>query len=214
MDIVTLDFKKEKIMTNLDKMLPMNLQLFADEAVETTEATETTETTQEETAEETKSYTQAELNALFTERAKRAKQDTLKELGIGDVDRFKEQLTAFNEHKESLKTEQEKQAEVLALKEQEYAELQAEKQQLTTKLAMLTKGVNNEALDDVAVLAERLVSDDVTIEQAIDQVLEKYPQFGVQTAEDKPSIVKDGNMKTVDTNTKDPFAAKLAKWNK
>ena len=168
----------------------------------------------EETAtDETKKFTQAEMDAVVATRLQReadkAKSTVMTELGVEDLEKAKADLLAYNELKESQKTEQEKQAEALALKEQEYAELQAEKQQLTTKLAMLTKGVNNEALDDVAVLAERLVSDDVTIEQAIDQVLEKYPQFGVQTAEDKPSIVKDGNMSKQSESTRALYLKEL-----
>ena len=50
-------------------------------------------------------------------------------------------------------------------------------------------------MDDVITLSARLVSDEVSIEDAIGQVLQKYPQFGrtEQPKEKKPRFSAGGN---------------------
>ena len=42
----------------------------------------------------------------------------------------------------------------------------------------MSKGVAPEALDDVIALARTKISDSVTAEQAIESIVQKYPQFG------------------------------------
>lgn len=167
--------------------------------------------TKDQTTEEAKSFTQAELDAKFAERASRAKADLLKELGIDDLDKTKTELAKFKEHQQAQKTEAQKQAEELQAKETRLAELQAENDKLATKFAISAKGVKADSLDDVALLAKALVTDDKTIEVAIDEVLVKYPHFVAEVDSDVPSIVKDGNM-TINTKNNDPFKAKLEKW--
>lgn len=56
---------------------------------------------------------------------------------------------------------------------------------LEAKYTAVSKGVKLEAVEDVIALAKNKVSNKVTLEQAIESVIEKYPQFG--TAPDKPS---------------------------
>lgn len=130
---------------------------------ETTDTrTDTKETTQEE-----KTFTQADVDKLIQERIAREKKNQLS----------KEELKAYNDWKESQKTDEEKKNE--ALTNAEKARLAAEEKAtaLEAKVTCLSKGVISTSVDDVVVLAKAMVTEEVTIEQAIDKVLEKYPSF-------------------------------------
>lgn len=131
--------------------------------VETTETnSDTKETTQEE-----KTFTQADVDKLIQERVARERKNQLS----------KEELKAYNEWKESQKTEEEKKNE--ALTNAEKARLVAEEKAtaLEAKVTCLSKGVIATSVDDVVILAKAMVTEEVAIEQAIDKVLEKYPSF-------------------------------------
>ena len=144
--------------------------------VETTE----TKTDTEETTQEEKTFTQADVDKLIRERVARERKNQLP----------KEELKAYNEWKESQKTEEEKKNE--ALTNAEKARLAAEEKAtaLEAKVTCLSKGVKTTSVDDVVILAKAMVTDEVTIEQAIDKVLEKYPSFkGEQKQEEQKGFV-------------------------
>ena len=117
--------------------------------------------------EEAKTFTQEELDKIVKERVARVKKDQPP----------KEELEAFKQWQESQKTEEEKKNE--ALTNAEKARVAAEERALLaeTKVTCLTKGVTANSVDDVVILAKAMVTDDVTMEQAIDKVLEKHPSF-------------------------------------
>ena len=75
------------------------------------------------------------------------------------------------------KQEEEKKNE--ALTNAEKARVAAEERALLaeTKVTCLSKGVASTSVDDVVILAKSMLNDDLTMEQAIDKVLEKYPSF-------------------------------------
>lgn len=131
--------------------------------VETTE----TKTDGQETAQEEKTFTQADVDRLIQERVAREKKNQLS----------KDELKAYNEWKESQKTEEEKKNE--ALTNAENARIAAEERanSLEAKVTCLSKGVIATSVDDVVILAKAMVTDEITIEKAIDKVLEKYPSF-------------------------------------
>lgn len=114
-----------------------------------------------------KTFTQEELDSIVNEKVA-----TLKK-----AQPSKEELEAFNAWKESQKTEKEKADE--ALTNAEKARLAAEERAngLEAKVACLSKGVVATSVDDVVILAKAMVTEEMTIEQAIDKVLEKYPNF-------------------------------------
>lgn len=117
--------------------------------------------------EEPKTFTQEELDKIVKERVARAKKDQPS----------KEELEAFKQWQESQKTEEEKKNE--ALTNAEKARVAAEERALLaeTKVTCLSKGVASTSVDDVVILAKSMLNDDLTMEQAIDKVLEKYPSF-------------------------------------
>jgi hypothetical protein len=117
--------------------------------------------------EEAKTFTQEELDKIVKERVARVKKDQPP----------KEELEAFKQWQESQKTEEEKKNE--ALTNAEKARVAAEERALLaeTKVTCLSKGVASTSVDDVVILAKSMLNDDLTMEQAIDKVLEKYPSF-------------------------------------
>ena len=158
---------------NLRKRLGMSRLMEADTGagggadtgnVDTKETdTESKDTTQQEE----KTFTQADVDNLLKERVARLKKEQPS----------KEDLEAFNTWKESQKTEEEKKNE--ALTNAEKARLAAEEKAtaLEAKVTCLYKGVNSTSVDDVVVLAKAMVTEELTMEQAIDKVLGKYPSF-------------------------------------
>ena len=163
--------------------------------VETTETnSDTKETTQEE-----KTFTQADVDKLIQERIAREKKNQLS----------KEELKAYNEWKESQKTEEEKKNE--ALTNAEKARLAAEEKAtaLEAKVTCLSKGVIATSVDDVVILAKAMVTEEVAIEQAIDKVLEKYPSFkGEHQQEEQNNGFKVGaGAEQTKGNTNDALAS-------
>lgn len=128
-----------------------------------------TEPVQEQQPEKT--YTKAELDAAIAQERKNAPSA--------------DELKAFNDWKESQKTEQEKTAEKIRLAAEAQTAAEQKAALLEAKYTAVSKGVKPEAVEDVIALAKNKVSDTVTLEQAIENVIEKYPQFGA--ASDKPA---------------------------
>lgn len=126
--------------------------------------TDSKDTTQ---ATEEKTFTQAEVDKMIKDRLAREKKNQLP----------KEELEAYKAWKESQKTEEEKKNEALSNAEKARIAAEEKAAALEAKVTALSKGVKSDSVDDVVILAKALVTDEVTIEQAIDKVLEKYPSF-------------------------------------
>lgn len=172
---------------NLRKGLGMSRLMEADNGAGSGADTGNDETTvtdsdTKETTQEEKTFTQADVDKLIQERVARERKNQLS----------KEELKAYNEWKESQKTEEEKKNE--ALTNAEKARLVAEEKAtaLEAKVTCLSKGVIATSVDDVVILAKAMVTDEVTIEQAIDKVLEKYPSFKGEQQQQEPQGFKIG----------------------
>ncbi|HFD2049660.1 TPA: hypothetical protein ACF2DE_000325 [Clostridium perfringens] len=124
---------------------------------------------------EEKTFTQEEVNRMIKDRVAREKKGQLS----------KEELKAYQDWKESQKTEAQKQSEALTNAEKAKQDAEERANTLEAKVTCLSKGVLADSVDDVVILAKAMVSDDVTMDQAVDKVLEKYPSFkGVQQQEE------------------------------
>lgn len=177
-----------------NRFLPLNLQFFAEgsESGDQTPANEqsggqeqTNETgTAPEKAEE-KLFRQEDVNNIVAREVKKTQEKLLKELGIDDFENAKEGLQKFREWQESQKTEQEKLQESMQKLTQDNETLASENASLKAQLAALKQGVKADSLEDVVALAERLVNDETTIDDAIKQVIEKYPHFAESVSEEE-----------------------------
>ncbi|WP_124046024.1 hypothetical protein [Clostridium perfringens] len=125
---------------------------------------------------EEKTFTQEEVNRMIKDRVAREKKEQLS----------KEELKAYQDWKESQKTEAQKQSEALTNAEKAKQDAEERANTLEAKVTCLSKGVLADSVDDVVILAKAMVSEEVTMDQAVDKVLEKYPSFkGVQQQEEK-----------------------------
>lgn len=169
--------------------------------------------TASEKAEETKIFTQEDVSNIATKEARKAQEKVFKELGIEDFENAKEGFQKFKEWQESQKTEAQKQSEQLEALEKEKGTLSDENNQLKSQISAMKAGVNAESVEDVIALSERLVNDKTSIDEAIKQVIEKYPHFTEQgESQSTPRIVTDGNPNGGSIQESDPFTAKLAKY--
>ena len=140
----------------------------------------------QEQAQQDKTFTQEDLNGIVAKEAKKAQEKLLKQLGVEDFNSAKEGLTKLKEFQDAQKTEAEKQAEQLKQLEESYNNTSSENESLKAQLSALKAGVQSESINDVVVLAKTLVSDDVDMDAAIAQVIQKYPHFAQQQVEEEP----------------------------
>jgi len=176
------------------RFLPLNLQFFAEGGEGGDQAPvneqsggqeQTNETgTAPEKAEE-KLFRQEDVNNIVAREVKKTQEKLLKELGIDDFENAKEGLQKFREWQESQKTEQEKLQETLQKFQADNETLASENANLKAQLAAVKQGVKAESVEDVIALAERLVNDETTIDDAIKQVIEKYPHFAESVSEEE-----------------------------
>ena len=144
------------------------------------------EGTEETNQKEEKTFTQEEVNRMIKDRIAREKKGQLS----------KEELKAYQEWKESQKTEAQKQSEALTNAEKAKQDAEERANTLEAKVTCLSKGVLADSVDDVVILAKAMVSEEVTMGQAVDKVLEKYPSFkGVQQEENKGFKIGAGSEK-------------------
>ena len=130
---------------------------------------------------------QWKVNKIVTREVRKAQEDLLRQLGIDDFESAKEGLQKFREWQEAQKSQEEKQLEQLKKMEQQLTGFQTENAKLKAQIAALKAGVKSDSLEDVIVLANNLVDEDTSIDEAIQKVLNKYPQFKQTTepAEDE-----------------------------
>lgn len=198
-------------MNKKNKLFPMNLQLFAEE---TTANQEELPGDKEDTTTETvedKTFKQEDVNNIVAKESKKATEKLLKELGIEDFENAKDGLAKFKKWQDEQKTDAEKQQETLVNLEKDKQTLTSENGSLKFQISAMKQGVIPDSVEDVVALAERLVSDETTIDEAIKQVVEKYPHFAKKEKEDEPYFTTKQTSTNRDRST-DPFDAKLAKY--
>ena len=120
---------------------------------------------------------QWKVNKIVTREVRKAQEDLLRQLGIEDFESAKEGLQKFREWQDAQKSREEKQLEQFKKMEQQLEEFQTENTKLKAQIAALKAGVRSDSLEDVIVLANNLVNEDTSIDEAIQKVLKKYPQF-------------------------------------
>lgn len=161
------------------------------------------EGTEETNPKEEKTFTQEEVNKMIKDRVAREKKGQLS----------KEELKAYQDWKESQKTEAQKQSEALTNAEKAKQDAEERANTLEAKVTCLSKGVLADSVDDVVILAKVMVNDDVTMDQAVDKVLEKYPSFkGVQQQEENKGFKIGAGEQMKDNNKKEIQNKK--RWNR
>lgn len=116
-----------------------------------------------------KTFTQKELDDIVKQRLDRAAKGQPS----------KEELAAFRKWQDEQKTDEQRHADELKTAQDKQTAAEQRAADLEAKLMAMTKGVSAGSVEDVIALAKGRVSDDVTLDKAIDEVLKKYPQFAV-----------------------------------
>lgn len=135
-----------------------------DQVVEPTEIVE--ETTDNQTESKVYGFTQDQVDEVVAKRLAREREAIAKKLGVESYDKVDDFLQTY----ESITKE----------KETVLQELSATKESLVDKefrLTALSVGVKPEHLDRAVKLAKTELSDDVTIDKALDIVLEDFPML-------------------------------------
>lgn len=210
----------------IKQLLTLNMQTFAEDGAEDTKTdpaekpeggSNGTGTDKPEDKKEEKTFTQEQVTGIAAKESKAATEKILKDLGITNFDNAKEGMQQFKEWQDSQKTEADKAAERMTELETTASEKDGTIQTLQYENAALKADVNLDYLDDVVALAEKRVTDDVSIDDAMKAVMEQYPQFGKVKAEPETKETPHflgGQHKSGSDKELDPFAAKLAKYKK
>lgn len=191
----------------------------AEEIQNTDQTVESGENKVQESTEQARTFSQEEVNGLVAKESKKAQEKIFKSLGFEDIKSAKEGFEKLKAWEDSQKSESEKSAEALNAKEQELAKALSDNKTLSAQLSALKQGVNADSVDDVIALSERLVSDEVSIDDAIKQILTKYPQFGTKQEQDeekpKPTFATAGNPTAVSAGGEvDPFQSIIDSYRK
>ena len=124
-----------------------------------------------------KTFTQAEVNAMMAKEKEQGRKSILKELGMEDVKNAKEGLENYKKYLESQKTDLEKAQDAAREAEKSRKALEAQMELSNQKFLALAAGCPAGKIDDVCVLARTRMSDNVTFEQALEQVKQGYPDM-------------------------------------
>jgi hypothetical protein len=209
----------EQVKSNRKLFLPLDLQLFADgdgdassgdagtgtgdddgdgQGNDNKDGDKSTDDSSNSSKKQDKSFSQEDVNNLVAREAKKATEKLLKQLGVTDFKTAKEGLDKFKEIQDSQKTDVQKALERAKTLEDTNQGLTSQVSTLNAQLAALKADVNPDSLNDVIVLANNLVSDEKTIDDAIQDVLKKYPNFKREAQQQK----QDDNKKPKFTDGK------------
>lgn len=133
--------------------------------------------TKEDKKDTSKTFTQDNVNDIVAREKRKAQEQLFKQLGITDAKSAKEALEKYNEMTEAQKTDQQKLAEKATNLEAENGTYKTTVANLEAQIAVLKADVKPEAVEDVMVLANKLVDEDTDIDKAVKNVLKKHPYF-------------------------------------
>ena len=137
-------------------------------------------------------FTQEDVNNIVARETKKVQEKILRQLGVEDFKTAREGIEKFREWQESQKTEQERQQEQFNKLKQSYESILAEKEKLVAQVSAMKAGVRADSVEDVVILANALVNDEVTIDEAIKQVVTKYPHFLAQQQQQQKEDQQQG----------------------
>lgn len=199
-------------------LLPLDLQLFSGDPVDppvdpqdppsdpVDPPADPTDPQDPPKQQKSKSFSQEDVNAIAAKEAKKAQEKLLRQLGVTDLESAKDGLTKFKEIQDAQKTEAEKNSERLKELRSNNKSLETQVKDYQAQLAALKADVNPDSVEDVVVLASKLVSDDVSIEDAIGEVVKKYPNFkrvATTQQEDKKPKFSQGEHKKDDKQSEE-----------
>lgn len=151
-------------------LLKISMQFFADADAATSD-TSTSDTSSTEQASASTGGGDPEKSTQKTDESK--EQSKSSELSKEE----KAELEEYRKWKESKKTNEEKQKDALTKAEKARLEAESKVSDYEAKFLAIKSGVSADNVDDVIALAKAKVTDTVTLDKAIDEVIKKYPSF-------------------------------------
>lgn len=130
-------------------------------------------------SEETKSYTQAQINSMMANEKRTARQAILKELGYEykDDKGFKDLIKGIKESLDAGKTQAQKDSEAKTAAERERDEANSKASFLELKIAALSAEADPKYLEDLITLAKPKLVEGVTVESVFESLKKQYPVF-------------------------------------
>lgn len=178
--------------------------------------------TKNEQRQAEKLFNQDQVNDFVSRETKKEQEKLFKKLGVKDFDSAKDALKKFNKIQEDQKTEAQKLEDNNKTLETERNNYMTEAENAKAELSALKKDVSPDSVSDVIVLAKNLVTDEVDLNDAIDEVLKKYPNFKRVQATDedeqgtkkkKPNFTQ-GKHKTEKQTEDEKFTNAFGSWLK
>lgn len=137
-----------------------------------------------------KTFTQEDITRIATKEHKQGQLKILKQLGYDSLEDAQAAIKAHNDYLESQKTEQQKKDEALQNFKKENKTLKQEHAAMQEQLAAMKAGIKPESVEDAIALAKLHVNEEVDFDQAMKQVLEKYPAFAMDKADNNSGTQK------------------------
>lgn len=174
-------------MENVKKLLPMDLQFFAEDGAEDendgNEGTQNVENGKEGKDEGEKMFTQSQVSAMMAKEKKEGKASAIKSLGFSSEKEAKDAIALLKALQDSQKSEEEKLDDVKAKSDDKLKEVESRALAAESKLVCLENGVDKDCLDDVLAIASAKIDDDNSLEDVIKAMKKdaKYASFFVTT---------------------------------
>lgn len=177
----------------------------------------------EKPIENVKTFTQEEVTRMMTREKQQGRNSVLKELGIKDPVKAKEELTSYKAFLETQKSEEQREKDYAS----EILEIQREAQEKTdtaeAKVQAMILGAKADCIDDVIALAMSRITEGSEFNTLIAEIKTKYPNF-FNNPNDENNETKIGqhgtggsvqkNIKEEQRNNGDSLGSRLAAQRK
>lgn len=200
-----------------NKLLKLGLQYFADEqnnnGEEENNGDQTPDNSGEDSKDESKSYTNEELQKMMAKEKKQGKSagktELMKELGIDDLTKFKANLEEFKKYQEKQKSDLDKKTDEVNNVTKEKEEALNRALIAESKLNAIKLGVKANYVDDVIAIALTKVDDENTLDDVIEE-MKKTHEFYFDKPNDSNGTGTNPGNKKVPTKP-EGIGARLAK---
>lgn len=186
------------------KMLPLNLQFFADDT--DPEVNEDTDPEVNENPEQdVKTFTQDEVNSLLASTKREAKKNVLSSLGFKSEAEAKNSISMLNKLLDDESTDN---SEDNKESENEKRALAAE-----SKLTCLLAGVDKDSIDDVIAIANKKVTQEKDLSKVLEEMKEEKRYSSFFCDDNKGTGSDPGHSGNPDDNS-DSYGKRIASMNK
>lgn len=209
---------------NLEKLLRINLQLFADGDDNNSSGGDNSgdngnNGSADHDADDKhgeKTFTQSEVSGMMAKEKNEGKRSILKALGFKSEDEAKEAIEKYNKYLEDQKSEADKQKEALDKANNEKTEAEKRAKAAENKVACYNSGINPEYIDDVLAIASVKVSDDKDLETVLKEMKEdkKYESFFGKENSSKHGTGSNAGHSSNDNDNNNDLGKRLAEQRK